>query len=306
MRPRRSRASSSSASRDALHARRHLGGASASATARPRRLRCRPGPRRPPQVAHVLIDGVAEQHHLHHGNADDHPEGEPVAAELPHLLARDGQQAATAKLMQAARASGGGDEDVLQGGGRRLDARLDAGGGSSGRDQPARRLVRAPDHEHAQRSRAARRCATGEDLASASTRAGRAQRSASTSTTVASMSRRQLARCAFGHQRAASRMARRVAALGFVHVVGGDQDRGAVVDQLEQALPEVAATLRVDGTGGLVEEQQSRLVQRGRRQGQALVLAAAEGAGALARQVTQAIALARCSPIAVRRLRPRP
>ena len=44
------------------------------------------------QVPYVGIDRVAEQQHLHDGQADDHAEGQPVAAELPDLLPDDRQQ----------------------------------------------------------------------------------------------------------------------------------------------------------------------------------------------------------------------
>ena len=75
-----------------------------------------------------------------------------------------------------------------------------------------------------------------------------------------------------------------MAAFGLVHVVSRHQDGGAVVGELEQALPEIAAALRIDRAGGLVEQQQLGRVQRGRRERQALLLAAAHGAGALLAQ----------------------
>jgi len=78
-----------------------------------------------------------------------------------------------------------------------------------------------------------------------------------------------------------------MAALGFVHVVGGDQDGGAAIYQVEQALPESAAVLRVHGAGGLVQEQQFGLVQGGRGQRQALPLAAAERSRALPQECGQ-------------------
>ena len=41
------------------------------------------------QVAHVLVDRVAEEQQLDHRQADDHPARQPVAGELAHLLAHD-------------------------------------------------------------------------------------------------------------------------------------------------------------------------------------------------------------------------
>ena len=90
-----------------------------------------------------------------------------------------------------------------------------------------------------------------------------------------------------------------VAALGFVHVVSRHQDGRAGVGELEQALPEIAAALRIDGAGGLVEQQQLGRVQRRRRERQALLLAAAHGAGALLAQAFRGCrwrAAARCAP----------
>ena len=44
------------------------------------------------QVTHVGIDRVAEQQQLDHGDADDHPECQPIAAQLAHFLLGDGKQ----------------------------------------------------------------------------------------------------------------------------------------------------------------------------------------------------------------------
>ena len=99
----------------------------------------------------------------------------------------------------------------------------------------------------------------------------------------------QLARRALGHQPPPVEDGQRVAALRLVHVVGRDEDRGAPLDQREERLPEVAAALGIDGAGGLVEEQQLGLVDRGGGQGQALSLAARERPGALAGLLLQAV-----------------
>ena len=68
--------------------------------------------------------------------------------------------------------------------------------------------------------------------------------------------RHELARRALGHQPAFGQDGQAMAALGLVHVVRRDQDGGALIGELEQALPEIAAALRIDGAGGLVEQQQ--------------------------------------------------
>src|SRR6185369_13273404 len=45
------------------------------------------------ETAHVEVDRVAEQQHLHHRDADDHAERQPVAAELADFLAGNGEDA---------------------------------------------------------------------------------------------------------------------------------------------------------------------------------------------------------------------
>ena len=45
------------------------------------------------QAAHVEVDRVAEQQHLHQRNADDHAERQPVAPQLADFLGRDGEDA---------------------------------------------------------------------------------------------------------------------------------------------------------------------------------------------------------------------
>ncbi|MNN32941.1 hypothetical protein D3C81_1466780 [compost metagenome] len=65
-----------------------------------------------------------------------------------------------------------------------------------------------------------------------------------------------------------------VAALGLVHVVRADQHRDAARGKQVQLLPEIAPRLGVDAGGGLVEQQQFRLVQQAGRQRQPLLPAA--------------------------------
>ena len=82
-----------------------------------------------------------------------------------------------------------------------------------------------------------------------------------------------------------------MAALGFVHVMGRHQHRGAGVGQFEQGLPEIAARFRVDRAGRLVQEQQLGRMHHRTGQGQALLLATAEGTGQLGLTVVQPVLL---------------
>ena len=72
-----------------------------------------------------------------------------------------------------------------------------------------------------------------------------------------------------------------VAALGLVHVVGGDQHGHALGGELVDLAPELAPRLGVDAGGRLVEQQQLGLGQDAGAERQALLPAA----GQLARQL---------------------
>src|SRR3546814_9470890 len=67
----------------------------------------------------------------------------------------------------------------------------------------------------------------------------------------------------------------------LVHVMGGDQQRGAGVGQFEQRFPEVATRFGIHRAGRFFQEQQLRLMHHRAGQGQALPLAAAQGPGQL-------------------------
>jgi hypothetical protein len=86
----------------------------------------------------------------------------------------------------------------------------------------------------------------------------------------------QLARSPVGDQRSAVEDRNPVAALRLVHQVGGDEDRGAAVDEPEERLPELAPVLGIDRAGGLVEKEQLRLVHHGGGEAQALLLPSRE------------------------------
>ena len=71
-----------------------------------------------------------------------------------------------------------------------------------------------------------------------------------------------------------------VAALGFVHEVGGDEDRHAVLArQVDDQLPEVVARHRVHARGGFVEDQHVGAVEDGDGQLQALAYAQRQRVG---------------------------
>src|SRR6267143_4997720 len=61
------------------------------------------------------------------------------------------------------------------------------------------------------------------------------------------------------------------AALGFVHVMGGDEERDAMTGKFEEQIPELAARDGIDARGGLVEEKKFRFVQHGAAEGEALL-----------------------------------
>ena len=70
------------------------------------------------------------------------------------------------------------------------------------------------------------------------------------------------------------------AALGLVHVVGGDQERDPLRGQREQQVPQLAARDRIDAGGRLVEEDDARLVHQRGAQRQPLLPAARQQPGA--------------------------
>src|SRR5215831_4118542 len=70
-----------------------------------------------------------------------------------------------------------------------------------------------------------------------------------------------------------------IAALGFVQIRGGHENGDAVLEQLVEDGPKVAARYRVDAVGWLVEEQDFRLVQESAHERELLFHAARELAG---------------------------
>ncbi len=71
-----------------------------------------------------------------------------------------------------------------------------------------------------------------------------------------------------------------VAALGFVHEVGGNEDGDLVAArEIDHQLPETVARYRIDAGGRLVENQQVRPVNHRHRQRQTLANAQRQGVG---------------------------
>ena len=68
--------------------------------------------------------------------------------------------------------------------------------------------------------------------------------------------------------------------LGFIHVMGGEQDGAAGELELLDEFPELAAGLRIEAGGGFVEEQEVGVADKRARQREALLLAAGEVAHA--------------------------
>ena len=63
---------------------------------------------------------------------------------------------------------------------------------------------------------------------------------------------------------------------GLFDVVGGHQDGALLAAQVEDELVDFEAGLRVEAGGGLIEEEDLRVVEHGEREGQPLLLSAGE------------------------------
>src|SRR5882672_11286450 len=84
-----------------------------------------------------------------------------------------------------------------------------------------------------------------------------------------------------------------VATLGFVHVMGADENRQPAFAQAMDFLPEIAARLGIDAGRGLVEQQQPRIVQHAGGESQPLFPTAREFARQLMLSLRQAKPLQR-------------
>ncbi len=259
-------------------------------------------------VAHVLVDGVAEEHQLHRRYARGRSPGSggraraggaPCAAtartrrRLPEARAPPGARAArravTVTRGPPARRSRGrparrsprrqGDEHVLEARLGRLDRarrRLPArpGGRRGAGPRPGR-----PGAAAVRRSTWTWLAELGDAL---DLRRRRRTRIASSGEAAASRTTRpvegieQIRGSGHRGRAAVAQDAQAMAADRLVHVVGRDQHRRAVGGQGEDRLPELPAAARVDPGGGLVEEQQLRAVEDRGGEGQALAPAARE------------------------------
>ena len=228
------------------------------------------------QVLDVEVDRVAEDRHLHQRHHDDHPQRQVVARQLAELLDGERDQASHARpslsWRRAAVLAHQRHERVLQrrlGGGHRAQRRQRR----PHRLEPARRGDRAQRH--------------AEQVGVLDALPGRDRRQRDERIALrhdlehpAGERRLDLGRRAVGDQLAVEDQHQPRALLGLVHVVRGDEDghaagRGQLVDEI----PELAAALRIDAAGGLVEEQQLGLVEERRGQRHALPLPGRERAG---------------------------
>ena len=240
----------------------------ACASCTSQRARCVPARSATPgaQVAHVLVDRVAEQDRHHQRHAGDHPAGEPVAAQVAELLARDRgdarERARDARFMRALRVSVG--RVAATNTSSRL-ARASATCASTPRRRAAPRASCATGSASSRSTSACSRVPSCATLCTAGRRSSAVARRAQLARPRSRPRRVDLAHQPLGRARRDQPPAvedrEPVAALGLVHVVGRDEDRRAALDQPEQALPEVAPALRIDGAGRLVEEQELGLVQ---------------------------------------------
>jgi hypothetical protein len=210
-------------------------------------------------VADIGVDGIAEQDQLDQRDHDDHAEGHPVAAQLGQFLEKTARCARKRSHWRPSPVAVTKTSSRLGRTVRSIVARRSAGWPSG--SPPDRRCV---FDEHPQRALQAGR--RHDALAAQKRRRISAQVRPSISTTLAPMAAISAWACRRPlltgfHDRDL------VAALGLVHEMGGHNNRGAAIDEVEKLLPEMPARFRVDRRGRLVQEQQLRFVQHGRRQG---------------------------------------
>src|SRR5262245_29253061 len=86
---------------------------------------------------------------------------------------------------------------------------------------------------------------------------------------------------AVNEQLAVSDVGEAVAALGFIHVVRGDEKRESLGRKIVDLFPKVATRLRIDAGRRFIEQQQFRMVNEARRQREPLLPAAGQLTGQL-------------------------
>ena len=241
----------------------------------------------------IGVDGVAEEHELDDRDADDHGEGQPVAPHLDHLLQEDGADALAGgggghhPLPPGLRLAHEADEDVFERrlAGRHLDRELF---GDLFDASPQRIGVGADDMQV---------FAEGGDLLDARHAGERPRRGARSAPGDDEGAEPRLLDDLLGgaarDDGAVGDVDDAVAALGLVHVVGGDEHGQPVLGEAVDLVPELAPRLRIDAGGRLVEEQQPRLVHDAGGEREPLLPAAGERAGELVLAARQAEAVER-------------
>ena len=213
------------------------------------------------QVAHIGVDGVAEQQQLDQRDAYDHAEGEPVPGQLQQLLVHDGEYAdqgfhdirRSPPFGPGFAQFGYGYEDILDIGKHLIDFGRDARpaqgpGDDGGRLRDTLRDLRpqlraepgeADDFRHSVQGQMRR------------VRVGRLHFDDMGIDVLAQGARRTI-----GHFHAPVENRQIVTAHGFVHVMRGHENRRALLGEFEQGFPEIAAIARIHRAGRLVEQQQ--------------------------------------------------
>ena len=244
-------------------------------------------------VAHVEVDGVAEERELERRDADDHAEREPIASQLSQLLARDRGHASERahEARSGAHASPPAPVSSRSPRSRATNTSSSVAGAGAAvappRPASARSWTSAGAAALAAGASGARSTWTASPswvvLATSELACSAAMAAAAGSTwssTVAAGERaRQSGRLADGDAPAVAQHAEAVTAHGLVHVVRRDEDRRPAPGEAEELLPELAPALRVDARRRLVEHQQLGLVDGGRREREPLLPPARERPG---------------------------
>ena len=207
------------------------------------------------QPLRVVVDGVAEEDEQDQRHAQHHGEGDPVAAHLDELLGEERARRRSEKRDGHAMLSSLAPMNWMKTSSRLVSAgrTRDAAPVDRGERRVERRRVAA---DHVQRG------AEGRDLVDARRRAQAAgdglEAGAGDVAGGEAGARHHLLDGALGDQAAVGDVVDAVAALGLVHVVGGDEHGHAALGQPVDLVPELAARLGVDAGGRLVEEQERR------------------------------------------------
>ena len=220
-------------------------------------------------VADVGVDGVAEQHELHHRQARHHRERRAVTTQLEQLLPGDGQEARHDELpslrMPFLLRPHHGHEGILHVGARGVQlAEGDAVLLQLSAHEALRIVAAAHGHPH--------HIAQERDLIDHfAARAARPPPARSLRIPLPPPDRlarfHDLARCAHGQHLTTEDEGQAMAALCLVHVVSGHDDRGALGGHAMDLIPELTAAHGIDARGRLVQEEAAAARARWRRPG---------------------------------------